>query len=522
MALPISDVKNSPTDADLYEVGSGDQFSTALAASITASSPASGEVLKLSSTSGLPTNGFLLIKTTNELIRYEGLSTSPVGVVVHTRGWGPTTAQGAASGDSVWLVDVGYYHDLLAAYIQRLMSEHNADGTHGDMTVTGNIVQSDAKYIQTDEIRARDADGLKLYDDGGNGIFVKDGGFIGMGTEPDFHLSIEGTDFTGGSISLTRIGGGAPNIVQRAAGGTPESPSIVQSGNGLGAFNWRGWDGNEYYPGAIIDAIVQGTPGDDTMPTTLRFWTGTPSGGTPTVKMVITPLGDIGAGALDPDCRLHLDTETTIATDVVFQIESDVTTADTVKFRVEADGEAFSDIGFTTFSPVLSTDPDEALDQALADAKKAHKPYKGLFPFADLTELADKKGKVQSRLREILQRIKDTESEIGQLENDIAQEPDPKRKSKLEKQLAALQEALTAHKQDKQRYTKRLAAINRWEQVAKQHGLKGRADEKERWGRDPTRIAMGVALWAEAARQRIAELEAKVAQLEAKLAAQGA
>lgn len=34
--------------------------------------------------------------------------------------------------------------------------------------------------ITTDEIRARDGDGLKLYDDSGNGIFVNDGGIVDM------------------------------------------------------------------------------------------------------------------------------------------------------------------------------------------------------------------------------------------------------------------------------------------------------------------------------------------------------
>ena len=40
---------------------------------------------------------------------------------------------------------------------------------------------TDGKYISVDEIRARNGDGLKLYDDGGNGIFVKDGGQVGFG-----------------------------------------------------------------------------------------------------------------------------------------------------------------------------------------------------------------------------------------------------------------------------------------------------------------------------------------------------
>lgn len=40
----------------------------------------------------------------------------------------------------------------------------------------------DGKKILVDEIRARDGDGLKLYDDGGYGIFVRNGGNVGVGT----------------------------------------------------------------------------------------------------------------------------------------------------------------------------------------------------------------------------------------------------------------------------------------------------------------------------------------------------
>jgi len=42
--------------------------------------------------------------------------------------------------------------------------------------------------VEVDEIRARDGDGLKLYDDGGNGIFVADGGNVGIGTTSPDHL----------------------------------------------------------------------------------------------------------------------------------------------------------------------------------------------------------------------------------------------------------------------------------------------------------------------------------------------
>ena len=48
------------------------------------------------------------------------------------------------------------------------------------------------KYIFTEKVRARDSGGLFLEDDGGNGIFVRDGGNVGIGTiNPGEKLSVE-------------------------------------------------------------------------------------------------------------------------------------------------------------------------------------------------------------------------------------------------------------------------------------------------------------------------------------------
>ncbi len=45
-----------------------------------------------------------------------------------------------------------------------------------------NLLTDNGINIQIDEIRARDGNGLKLNDDAGNGIFVEDGGNVGIGT----------------------------------------------------------------------------------------------------------------------------------------------------------------------------------------------------------------------------------------------------------------------------------------------------------------------------------------------------
>ncbi len=77
-------------------------------------------------------------------------------------------------------------------------------------TFDENILQADAKYIATDQIRARDAGGLALYDDGGNGIFIEDGGDVGIGTT-DPAKKLEIAEPTGDSVMLIR--GGTSNSI---------------------------------------------------------------------------------------------------------------------------------------------------------------------------------------------------------------------------------------------------------------------------------------------------------------------
>jgi len=63
----------------------------------------------------------------------------------------------------------------------------------GSLPLTADWDIGNGIKILADHIRARDGDGLKLFDDGGKGIFVKDGGQVAVGTlTPDpnalFHI----------------------------------------------------------------------------------------------------------------------------------------------------------------------------------------------------------------------------------------------------------------------------------------------------------------------------------------------
>ncbi len=134
MALPVGDCVSNPTDAQLYEVDQGDLYSTTLGTNITPTVPAAAATLTLASvTADLPTNGVLLIDDgagNYELLKYEGVNVGANTVTVDERGYGGTSGITASTGDTVKLVVASYYHDLLAAYIKRLMVGHLATGVH--------------------------------------------------------------------------------------------------------------------------------------------------------------------------------------------------------------------------------------------------------------------------------------------------------------------------------------------------------------------------------------------------------
>ena len=69
----------------------------------------------------------------------------------------------------------------------------------GSVALTGDWDVGDGQAIKTDKVMARDADGLALYEDNDSGIFIKDGGNVGIGTtSPSAKLAINGGLHIGG------------------------------------------------------------------------------------------------------------------------------------------------------------------------------------------------------------------------------------------------------------------------------------------------------------------------------------
>ena len=69
--------------------------------------------------------------------------------------------------------------------------------------------------------------------------------------------------------------------------------AIVQSGDGLGAIVWRGFDGTNFLQAAAIIGYVNGAPGTNDMPGSLGFFTTADGASSPTRRAYIDSTGDL-------------------------------------------------------------------------------------------------------------------------------------------------------------------------------------------------------------------------------------
>ncbi len=92
------------------------------------------------------------------------------------------------------------------ALIDSKAAENEVLKHDGSISLSADWDIGNGRKIEADEIKARDSDGLKLYDDSGSGIFVKDGGFVGVGTnDPDSRIDI--LDASNAQLRLTHTYG---------------------------------------------------------------------------------------------------------------------------------------------------------------------------------------------------------------------------------------------------------------------------------------------------------------------------
>lgn len=88
--------------------------------------------------------------------------------------------------------------------------------------------------------------------------------------------------------------------------GTAAAPTIVESSEIIGAYQFWAYDGSAYREMASIISNVDGTPGAGDMPGNLRFSTTSDGASSPTERMRITSAGNVGIGTTNPGAKLEV------------------------------------------------------------------------------------------------------------------------------------------------------------------------------------------------------------------------
>jgi hypothetical protein len=193
--------------------------------------------------------------------------------------------------------------------------------------------------IQADKIRARDGDGLALYEDGGKGIFVKDGGDVGLGTTtPNNLLQLvgEGVKVEQSIYVYSNAAGDEPQFILSHARGTKATPTATQANDELGTIFFLG-----HTDVSCLSAAIRcyadtgfGATGQDS-PGRLHFQTTPDNSSTLITRMTIKNSGNVGIGTDTPGNPLAVNRA---ADGIIVDFES----ADTVEGNVSIAGNTTS------------------------------------------------------------------------------------------------------------------------------------------------------------------------------------
>jgi hypothetical protein len=136
----------------------------------------------------------------------------------------------------------------------------------------------------------------------------------GMGTiSPVAALSVTATTASGSrGLVISQHNTGAQSAIGgfRKSRGTEAVPVSVNSGDYIGAFGFKNYDGTTYIQNASFGARVNGTVTTGSVPTEIFFCNNaanlTDCYGSGSVRMLIGATGNIGIGTLTPTSKLHV------------------------------------------------------------------------------------------------------------------------------------------------------------------------------------------------------------------------
>ena len=137
-----------------------------------------------------------------------------------------------------------------------------------------------------------------LHVDGGDDV-------VNIGTSTDFGetFNVSGTGHFSSNVTLSRQSndtGSTGLILEKTRNTSVNGNTVVQNGDQLGYVAFRGNDGDQFIDGAYVISFVDGTPGNNDMPTNLQFWTTADGANSPTERMRIDSSGNVGIGTNDP------------------------------------------------------------------------------------------------------------------------------------------------------------------------------------------------------------------------------
>lgn len=194
----------------------------------------------------------------------------------------------------------------------------------GSRILTSDWDIGNGRVIQADKVRARDGDGLALYEDGGAGIFVKDGGNVGIGTTaPGSVLDVlSSTNYQNIRLTTDKTNSTPQRVGLLSQHYTAAEEALTMiTGYAAATANVVGIGGGDSSSNAATD---------------LRFYTGiTSTTLTGTRRITVTSSGNVGIGTSAPGNPLAVNRS---ADGIIVDFES----ADTVEGNVSIAGNTTS------------------------------------------------------------------------------------------------------------------------------------------------------------------------------------
>ena len=168
------------------------------------------------------------------------------------------------------------------------------------------------------------------------GTTTQRAGFFNTTSQFSPHFQIEGagdSDDAGRTNSIiynSTTNAGPVLIFGKTMGSSVGSTTAVTNGAQLGMISFQGLIGSEFTMGASITAQVNGSIGDNDLPTDLQFGTTSDGGSSASTKMTLTAAGSLGIGTSDPQALgMHIyDATNTSSSREQFRISGGDRTSD--------------------------------------------------------------------------------------------------------------------------------------------------------------------------------------------------